>query len=296
MFYRRKIILALLELLGGTIDKISFQKLLFLYSQTKKDSEYDFVPYKYGCYSFSLNADFIAMNNNGQLFVDDNFIKKNTDTIFFQTLKPNDKNLIKQVYQLYGKMNSESLIKHTYINFPYYATKSTIAEKKLTHEQYQKIKDYNKFQESNINTIYTIGYEGISLEHYLNKLIKNNVKILVDVRKNPLSMKFGFSKSQLIKYCQSLDIDYIHFPEVGVNSDQRQTLNSQNDYDKLFETYKKTTLKETEIYQKKIIDLAKLNNSIAITCFEANICQCHRKHLAESMLKLSENKITIKHI
>jgi hypothetical protein len=39
--------------------------------------------------------------------------------------------------------------------------------------------------------IYTLGYEGISLEAYINKLIKNDVKLLCDVRKNPLSRKFG---------------------------------------------------------------------------------------------------------
>jgi len=53
-------------------------------------------------------------------------------------------------------------------------------------------------------TLFTIGYEGISLEEYFNRLIKNDVKVLVDVRNNPLSMKFGFSKTQLKRFCEKL--------------------------------------------------------------------------------------------
>ncbi|WP_200885350.1 DUF488 family protein [Jejuia pallidilutea] len=55
-------------------------------------------------------------------------------------------------------------------------------------------------------TLFTIGYEGISLEHYLNKLIRNNIKLLCDVRKNALSMKYGFSKSQLKNACEGVCI------------------------------------------------------------------------------------------
>ena len=53
MFYRRKVILGLIELLGGEVEKLRFQKLLFLYAMKKQNPEYDFVPYKFGCYSYS---------------------------------------------------------------------------------------------------------------------------------------------------------------------------------------------------------------------------------------------------
>ena len=61
MFYRRKIILALLEAFDNELEKIKFQKLLFLLGKQQEKPEYDFVPYKFGCYSFSANADVIAM-------------------------------------------------------------------------------------------------------------------------------------------------------------------------------------------------------------------------------------------
>ena len=294
MFYRRKIILALIQMLGGELEKIRIQKLLFLYSQKKKNPEYEFIPYKFGCYSFSAKADLNTMVKNGSLLENENYFIKNNQDDFVKSLKVEDKKIITEVVQLYGNMNSNSLIKHTYINFPYYAINSTIADKVLDEKQLEKVISSKK--EVNETILFTIGYEGVSLEKYLNKLVSNDVKLLVDVRKNSLSMKFGFSKSLLKKYCESLGIEYIHIPEVGINSDQRQELNTQQDYDALFEVYKKTTLKETDNYQAKIIELLAKYKRIALTCFEADICQCHRKPLAEAIAKNPIFEYEVKHI
>jgi uncharacterized protein (DUF488 family) len=294
MFYRRKIILALIQLLGGELEKIRIQKLLFLYSQKKKNPEYEFIPYKFGCYSFSAKADLNTMVKNVSLLENENFFIKNNSDDFVKTLKIEDKKILIEVVQLYGNMSSNSLIKHTYINFPYYAINSTIANKVLDEKQLEKV-----IVSKNLSTetiLFTIGYEGVSLEKYLNKLVINDVKLLVDVRKNSLSMKFGFSKSLLKKYCESLGIEYIHIPEVGIKSDQRQELNTQQDYDALFEVYKKTTLKETDVYQAKIIELLSKYKRIALTCFEADICQCHRKPLAEAIAKNPTFEYELKHI
>lgn len=294
MFYRRKIILALIQMLGGELEKIRIQKLLFLYSQKKKNPEYEFIPYKFGCYSFSAKADLNTMVKNGSLLENENYFIKNNPDDFVKTLKVEDKKILSEVVQLYGSMNSNSLIKHTYINFPYYAINSTIADKVLDEKQLEKVISSKK--EVNETILFTIGYEGVSLEKYLNKLVSNDVKLLVDVRKNSLSMKFGFSKSLLKKYCESLGIEYVHIPEVGINSDQRQELNTQQDYDALFEVYKKTTLKETDSYQTKIIELLTKYKRIALTCFEADICQCHRKPLAEAIAKNPIFEYEVKHI
>ncbi len=185
-------------------------------------------------------------------------------------------------------------MKLTYLNYQYFAINSVKAKEILNEEQYDKVL---KAKPINANTIlYTIGYEGISLEEYLNRLIKNDVKVLVDVRNNALSMKFGFSKTQLKTFCASLNIEYLHIPEVGIQSDQRQELKTQTDYDNLFDIYKKQNLKKTVSQQQQILNLLKDRKRIALTCFEANICQCHRKHLAEAIITLPEWNYELKHI
>jgi len=80
MFYRRKILLALLQLYEGQIDKISLQKLLFLFTKSQVKAVYDFIPYRYGCYSYSANADLTAMANKGILSETKDHFKSNEET------------------------------------------------------------------------------------------------------------------------------------------------------------------------------------------------------------------------
>ncbi len=294
MFYRRKIILSLIELLGGEVEKLRFQKLLFLYAMKKQNPEYDFVPYKFGCYSYSAKADMITMVKKGYISETENKYGKSDAVSYFQKLKIEDAKLLQEVVSDYGQMSSNSLIKHTYLNFPFYAIKSTIAKDVLPGKLYDRVE--KAFPKDKETALFTIGYEGISLEMYLQKLVKNNVKLLVDVRKNPLSMKFGFSKTLLKRYCNSLGIEYLHIPEVGINSDKRQELDTQADYDRLFADYRNTTLSETYESQKQILELLREHKRIALTCFEAEPCQCHRSHLAVSISNLPEFRYSLIHL
>ena len=139
MFYRRKIILGLIELLGGEIEKLRLQKLLFLYSEKKPKSEYDFVPYKYGCYSYSANADLKTMVKKGYLIETENNYCKEDRSAYFQKLKPSDAKLLEEVVSDYGRMSRNALIKHTYLNFPFYAIYSTIAKDVLPGELYDRV-------------------------------------------------------------------------------------------------------------------------------------------------------------
>jgi hypothetical protein len=294
MFYRRKVILGLIELLGGEVEKLRFQKLLFLYAMKKQNPEYDFVPYKFGCYSYSAQADMNTMVKTGYLSETQHKYGKSDTVKYFQNLKPTDAKLLQQVVSDYGKMSSNVLIKHTYLNYPFYAIRSTIAKDVLPGQLYERVEKATPKEEE--TTLFTIGYEGISLEMYLQKLVRNNIKLLVDVRKNPLSMKFGFSKTLLKRYCNSLGIEYIHIPELGINSDKRQTLEVQADYNRLFADYRKTTLSETTASQRQILDLLKKYKRIALTCFEAEPCQCHRSHLAEAIAELPDFNYSLIHL
>lgn len=294
MFYRRKIILSLLQTFGGQLDKISLQKLLFLFTDKQVKADYDFIPYKYGCYSYSANADMTAMVTRGFLIEDEKHFAKKDPSDYIKQLKPTDLVLLREVKVNYGNMNATALMKHTYLNFPFYAIKSEVASTILSKAELEKVTASKP--KSNKTILFTIGYEGISLEEYLVRLLKNDVKVLVDVRNNPMSMKYGFSKSQLKKYCATLGIEYVHIPEVGIQSDQRQELNTQSDYDKLFTVYRKNNLSKTMPSQNAILNLLKQHKRIALTCFEANICQCHRKHLAEAIENLPGFEYKVEHI
>ncbi len=174
------------------------------------------------------------------------------------------------MHKKFKDINNDNLIKYVYVNYPYYTIKSTIKDRILSPEE---IKNINNKVSANFDinnqekTLFTIGYEGISVEKYLNKLIQNNIKILIDVRRNPLSRKYGFSKQQLKFMVERLGIEYLHIPELGIETDKRQHLETLDDYNKLFEDYEKTLATK----QKELLKIKNLINSkkrVALTCFE----------------------------
>jgi uncharacterized protein (DUF488 family) len=294
MYYRRKILLALLEAFDNRLDKISLQKLLMLVTKQQLKPDFYFVPYKYGCFSFQANADLATMTKYNQVRTEDKCWVKTDSEKYLLSLKERDRQAIRYIKLQYGNKNADELIKYSYVKFPYFAVNSTIAKERLSQEEYQKVIESRPKLDKTI--LYTIGYEGVSLEEYLNKLIINDIKVLCDVRKNSVSMKYGFSKSQLQKACEGVGIKYVHIPELGIDSDKRQDLNTQKDYDKLFAIYRSDILSQTIDAQDKLLKLLKEHKRIALTCFESNICQCHRKHLADAIIKLPDFKYELKHL
>lgn len=295
MYYRRKILLSLIQVFEGELEKIQLQKLLFLYTRSQRQKKtYDFVPYKMGCFSFQANADLLTLKKYGNVSESDKSWKKEDDVNYLNELTKEDKKIISDFRIIYANKTSEDLINLTYKRYPYFAINSIIAQNYLSESEIENLNNYRSFDEEVV--LFTIGYEGISLESYLNKLIKNNIKVLCDVRKNALSMKYGFSKSQLKNACNGVGIEYIHIPEVGIDSDQRQELKSQIDYDVLFDKYRAQNLSETLDNQIEILNLLKTNKRIALTCFEADVCQCHRKHLSEAITNLKGFNYKLEHL
>jgi uncharacterized protein (DUF488 family) len=294
MYYRRKVLLALLQAFDNQLEKLPLQKLLFFVTRKQKQKAYDFVPYKYGCYSFQAASDLNTLKKYNQLTESDDRYTNVSGEDYLSQLKIEDRSAVMHVKQLYSAMSVDELTRSTYLSYPYYAINSIMAKRLLTNEQLEKVKRNKPIKHA--PTLFTIGYEGNTLEAYLNKLIINDVRLLCDVRCNALSMKFGFSKSQLQQCCESVGIKYVHIPEVGIKSDKRQELNSQADYNKLFDEYKLTTLKSTLHIQKYILSLLSDHKRVALTCFEANVCQCHRKPLAEAVAKLPGWQYDLSHI
>ena len=178
---------------NGQLEKIRLQKLLFLFAQKQAKADYDFVPYRFGCYSYSANADMTAMVRRGLLEEDEKHFFKTDKNDYLKQLKAEDKKLLQEVKTNCGQMDATALMKHTYLTYPFYAINSEVVEKILDESELQKVKKATPQRSDSV--LFTIGYEGISLEEYLVRLLKNNVKVLVDVRNNPMSMKYGFSKT-----------------------------------------------------------------------------------------------------
>ena len=131
----------------------------------------------------------------------------------------------------------------------------------------------------------SIGYEGRSFENYLNALIKNGIKVLCDVRRNPISRKYGFSKATLENACKGIGVEYRHYPDLGIPSYERQELRCQTDYDNLFARYEKDILPKVGESVCEIARLVTAEECVALTCFEANPAQCHRTRVLAAITR-----------
>jgi uncharacterized protein (DUF488 family) len=294
VYYRRKILLGLLQIFGGSLTKLDLQKYLFLLNQEKEAPFYEFIPYKFGCYSFQANQDLSTLNKYKIVKESDIFWNLEDKTNYLNQLKIQDRILITKFYAQFHELRGDALIKYVYEKYPYYAINSTIAEKLLSSIKYKTVLD--RKPKSTDQTLFTIGYEGKTVEYFTNQLINADVKVLCDVRKKPLSMKYGFSKNQLKNVVENVGIKYIHFPELGIASDKRRELNTKNDYDKLFSEYEKTTLRTEEAGLEKLYQILISNKRIALTCFEADHHYCHRSRTAKALSVKFENNYNVKHI
>lgn len=296
LYYRRKILLALLELFNGQLTAKSLQKYLFLFTRAQMVKSFDFIPYRYGCFSFQANQDLSTMQKYGYLEISDQlngrFIKLKQTENYLGMLDIFDRQALIEVKEKFGKLSQQDLIRYTYQKYPFYATKSSIAHKLLNAGELALVETQKRTYSE--PQLFSIGYEGISLETYINKLIINDVHVLCDVRKNAFSQKYGFSKSQLQKACEGVGIRYVHIPELGIESDKRQELHSQTDYDTLFQDYEKTTLKNNHIALLKVKEMIAKDKRVALTCFEKNPLQCHRTRVANALMQLPDINYTFK--
>lgn len=280
MLYRRKVLLALLEALGRQVTRTDLQKLLFLISTKQEQPSYHFVPYRYGCYSFNLDADKGALTRHGLVESHDKWVLTSRES-HLSALRPSDRLAIDTVVRDFKGIRGRELLRQVYLTYPFYAIKSDILTEVLDLEERQKVDSIRP--QSGSPQLLTLGYQGLSLEEFLNKLIENSVSVLCDVRRNALSMKYGFSKRTLETACDGVGVNYVHFPELGIDSSRRKQLNSQADYDSLFRGYSETTLLENQAALESITHLIGARGSVALTCFESDSAQCHRSCIANAL-------------
>lgn len=292
LYYRRKLLLAVLETFGGRLSAIQLQKYLFLITRRQADKSFHFVPFKYGCFSFQANQDMTTLGTYGYIHITDNgYTLNDAPGSYASQLNLFDRQAVREVHDKFGAMSQDELVACIYRKYPYYAINSSIAAQLLTGEELEKVNGQRRKKTE--RQLFTIGYEGVSLEQYINKLIIEDVHVLCDVRKNAYSQKYGFSKSQLEKACRGTGIRYVHIPALGIASDKRKTLSSQRDYDVLFEEYERTVLATQREALAYIRNLIRSDRRVALTCFEKDPGQCHRTRVANALMETAGEEYSL---
>lgn len=292
-YHRQKLLLFLLEHAGGTLSKMDLHKLLFLYLNETESAHYAFVPYRFGCYSFLAADDLDLLHKRGWLVQEDKELRLQTSIAALPWALKNSERQAVRAWLATKTLRGQELVREVYRRYPYYAINSEIKGQLLNSKELALVHEAGKVVSSAGHVLYTLGYEGLHFEEYVNKLIKKGVKLLCDVRRNPLSRKFGFTQRTLSTLLPRFGIEYLHLPELGIEATSRKQLESRSDYEALFADYKKS-LQKRQAGLARIMEQFGRHNRIALTCFEREPQSCHRHCISDFLAR--RNKMTVRHL
>lgn len=141
-------------------------------------------------------------------------------------------------------------------------------------------------------TVFTIGYEGLSIGEFRSLLAEHHIHSVIDVRALPLSRKFGFSKNILSAYLDQAHCDYIHMRNLGCP----QTIRYQYKKDSNWKRYAVAFNAYLATQSDAILQLSKFvkQANCALLCYEADASFCHRSLIANKLN--AHNNINIVHI
>jgi len=138
--------------------------------------------------------------------------------------------------------------------------------------------------------IYTIGYEDLRLDQFLNKLRENRIDTVVDVRLTPSSRRAGFSKGVLAKALDAAGIAYIHERDLGNPPDNRAAFR-RGPLEEGRRRMKARLENGSAPALQRLVERA-TQERVAILCVEVTDVRCHRQVIVEMARELAAELFT----
>ena len=129
--------------------------------------------------------------------------------------------------------------------------------------------------------LFTVGYEGRRIDSFIASLLANHIDCLLDVRALPLSRKPGFSKTQLARSLEHVDIRYVHLPDLGAPKPMRQDLKATRDYSTFFRKMDRRLSGNKSAVERAYSYV--MDHTCCLMCFERLATECHRKIVARKI-------------
>jgi len=132
--------------------------------------------------------------------------------------------------------------------------------------------------------IYSIGYEGLEVKGFIDRLASSKVSLVVDVRLNPLSRKPGFSKRSLSAELQQAGIGYRHEADLGNPPENRESFRQGDGEEGRRQMRARLSNGSGPALLRLIEDARKLR--VAVVCVERDRQKCHRQVITEMVQEM----------
>ncbi len=140
--------------------------------------------------------------------------------------------------------------------------------------------------------LFTFGYEGISIERFVERLLAAKISCVVDVRAVPISRKKGFSKTAFSKILGESGIEYCHYVAVGCPKDIRDRYRSNGNWSQYAKAYLTYLAGQQDCVREIAVRGEK--QACCLVCFETDFNSCHRTFVARDVAKAS--KLSVFHL
>ena len=277
MHPRKNVLLRFVQKAGGSIERLRLVKLMFLYSSANdvaNSLKYDFVPYRQGPFSFAMYRDLTALVESGLALESDDTHFALTDEGCRQANEARS-SVIRHVDELHAQWlgrSTDELINHVYAIDPWFTRRSDRAGGIFKREM----------PVANL-AVYSVGYQQLSIDAFLNLLLKTGIKTLADIRDVPMSRTYGFHARTLANTCKNVGIEYHLERSLGVPKPVREKFWLSGDYSEFERNYNEILLANSDSVLR-VADTVK-RVPTAVMCLERNVGACHRKLLAKKLVE-----------
>ncbi|MCC7439205.1 MAG: DUF488 domain-containing protein [Armatimonadetes bacterium] len=132
--------------------------------------------------------------------------------------------------------------------------------------------------------IYSLGYQGITIDQYVEALISHNIEIVIDVRETPWSYKAGFSRKPLNQALMDAGITYVHLRSAGNPKENRRTAQSVTECLSRYQEH----LANNPACLNDIVDIIEsTKGGVCLTCYEYHPNECHRSIIIDALKQVN---------
>jgi len=141
--------------------------------------------------------------------------------------------------------------------------------------------------------IYTLGYQNLPVESYVQALVNAGIGLVLDVREHAWSQRRAFIKSNLSRSLSAVGIEYSHVKEAGNPSSNRKTARNAAECMARYRQYLRRDQSGLNELIRRLDSLEQSGRSACLSCYERRAEDCHRSVLILELMKMRPDLTSI---